>query len=125
MNKDTILYIEPPVTKIIGVVGKNIYLLTHGYEDDADVKDIDDCVVIITESTYKRLWKKWIEGKRDYCERFNHFCGVMGYFTTINPIPNGTISITKYNENKKDYDFVEVPLYIATEFTENPEFEYG
>jgi hypothetical protein len=74
---------------------------------------------------YLQEWKKWIQGKRAYCERFNHYCGVMGYVHPENPELIGTQQINKWNEEKEDYDVIEVPVYKADKFNMEPDFEHG
>ena len=127
---ETTIYLECPNTEILGVFGKGIHLLTHGFneeeEPDEETEDKEfDCILIIPVSVYLKEWKKWIAGKRDYCERWDHYCGVMGYVHPLNPELIGTQKINKWNEEKKDMEVVEVPVYKADKFTEEPDFEHG
>lgn len=118
------IYLECPDTKILGVFGKGIHLLTHGFNEEEEDKEFE-CVLIIPEKVYLKEWKKWIQGKRDYCERFDHYCGIMGYVHPLNPELIGTQNINKWNEEKQDYDIIEVSVYKADVFTDRPDFEHG
>ncbi len=126
--KELILYIEPPDTKVLGVFGNDVRLQTHGYitdEKTKEDKDILHCTLVLSKENYLELWDKWLTGKKDYCERYNSYCDVMGYFHPINPILIGTQKINKWNESNEDYDIIEVSVYKADKFTEIPDFEHG
>lgn len=127
VKEDVVIFLECPDTKILGVFGKEIHLLTHGYkETDTEKPDNDfDCVLIISEKVYLQEWKKWINGKRDYCERWNQYCGVMGYVSPSNPELIGTQNINKWNKERGDFDIIDVPVYKANTFNDEPDFEHG
>lgn len=131
MKEEIVIYLECPKTTILGVFNKGIHLLTHGYinrEDEEGEEEIDEdfeCILIVPESVYINEWRKWIKGKREYCERFDHYCGVMGYVFPENPIFEGTQKINKYNIEKGDYDIIEVSVYSADKFNNKPGFEHG
>lgn len=118
-----VLYLECPNTEILGVFGNDIHLKTYGFIDNG--ADIEHCVLIIPEKVYLKEWKKWIQGKREYCERFNEYCGVMGYVHPDNPILIGTQKLNIWNDRKEDYDVVEVSVYKADKFSNKPDFEHG
>jgi len=123
---DIMISLECPSTKILGVFGKNIHLLTYGYKDEGDLQtDIDDLVLVIPIEVYIKQWKAWIDGKRDYCERFNHYCGVMGTVSAKDPREAGIQTIFKWNEKTEEMDEIEVPIYTAIDFDGPPDFEHG
>ena len=127
---ETTIYLECPDTKILGVFGKSIHLLTHGYneergEEGEGIEEDFECILIVPEKVYLKEWRKWIEGKREYCERFNHYCGVMGYVHPLNPELIGTQKINKWNKEREDMDIIEVSVYKADKFTDTPDFEHG
>jgi len=117
------IFLECPNTEILGVVGKNIHLLTHGFKNDED-SDFD-CVLVVSVKEYLKQWKAWLRGKKRYCERYNHYCGVMGTVSAKDPVKTGTQTIFKWNEKTEDMEEVIIPLYIATEFEGEPNFEHG
>lgn len=124
---ETIIYLECPNTEILGVFEKEIHLLTYGYtgkEDDKEDNEFE-CILIVPEKVYLKEWKKWINGKRDYCERYNHYCGVMGYVHPSNPELIGKQNINKWNKEKQDMEVIEVPVYKADIFNNEPDFEHG
>jgi hypothetical protein len=131
-------------TEVLGVFGKGIHLLTHGYKitDESKIVNIEvgksykaselsegtedfECILVIPEKIYLQEWKKWIKGKKEYCERFNSYCGVMGYVYPDNPILIGKQTINRYNQEKKDYEQIELDVYKGDIFTGNPDFEHG
>lgn len=119
---NVVLYLDCSNTEILGVFGNDIHLKTHGFIDDG--ADIEHCVLIVPEKVYLKEWKKWIQGKRVYCERFNEYCGVMGYVHPDNPILTGTQKLNIWNDRKEDYDIIEVNVYKADKFSKN-DFEHG
>jgi hypothetical protein len=119
------IYLECPNTEILGVFGKGVHLLTHVYKEiEEEVEDFE-CILIVPENVYIKEWKKWLKGKKEYCERFNHYCGVMGYVHPSNPELIGTQKINRWNEKKQDMEIVEVSVYKADIFNEEPDFEHG
>jgi hypothetical protein len=115
-------------TEILGVFGKGIHLLTHGYsEDESEKEEPNDfeCILVVPERIYLQEWKKWIKGKKEYCERNNYYCGVMGYVYPDNPILIGKQTINRYNEEQSQYEKVQLDVYKADIFTGNPDFEHG
>lgn len=123
---EIVIYLECPNTEVLGVFGENVHLLTHGFIDnDSDTSEDFECILITSEKEYLKQWKAWLKGKQDYCERYNHYCGVLGYVHPINPELLGTQKITKWNEEKEDMEVIEVNVYTADKFTSPPDFEHG
>ncbi len=122
----TTIFLECPNTEILGVFNKGVHLFAHGYidEDEENTKDFD-CILIIPEKVYLQQWKKWIQGKREYCERFDHYCGVMGYVNPDNPELLGTQKLNRWNENIHDMELKEFSVYKADKFSDIPDFEHG
>lgn len=120
------VFLECPSTEILGVYGEDIHLLTHGFkEHDDDTTEDIECIILIPEKTYIKEWKKWINGKRNYCELNNHYCGVMGYVTKDNPKLIGTQKINRYNELTEEDDVIELDVYKIRSFDNEPDFEHG
>ena len=113
---------EAPVTEVLGVFGKEIHLFTYGHKDDTE--DFE-CILIMTEKEYLNQWKKWIKGKRDYCERYNHYCGVMGYVYSEDAELIGTQKLNRYNSDTGEDGIIEFPVYKAEKFWDEPDFEHG
>ena len=131
-------------TEILGVFDKGIYLLTYGYKiiDENKIVNLEvgksyvaselsegtedfECILVMPEKIYIQEWKKWIKGKKEYCERFNHYCGVMGCVYPDNPVLIGKQTINRYNKQKEDYEQLELDVYKADIFTGSPDFEHG
>lgn len=110
-------------TEILGVFNEKLHLLTYGYNEDNS--QIFDCILIVSKKEYLKQWKYWMQGKEEYCQRYEHYCGVMGYVSAINPVLLGTQKINKWNKQKEDMDVVDVNVYEAKSFTHPPEFEHG
>lgn len=120
------VFLECPNTEILGVYGEDIHLLTHGYKEhnDGTTEDIE-CIILVPEKTYIKEWRKWISGKRGYCERFEHYCGVMGYVTKDSPKLVGTQKINRFNELTEEEEVVELEVYKIRAFDGEPDFEHG
>jgi hypothetical protein len=39
----------------------------------------EDCILSIDRKLFKKMLDKWLDEKLDYCDRWNHYCGVGGY----------------------------------------------
>ena len=73
--------------KIIGAYGKNIYVLPEHLTDE-DGEELQACLVF-TMTKWVELQKSWIGEKKDFCERYNHFCGygeIISNYTSIGEI---------------------------------------
>lgn len=68
--KDTISYSYDDL-QIVGAYGKNIYVRSYVWNDE------EHKLVCLQFSMTKwiELQKAWISEKRDFCERYEHFCG--------------------------------------------------
>jgi hypothetical protein len=73
--------------EIIGAAGKNIYVLpTDLLEKDGE--EIEACLVF-TMTKWVELQKAWITEKKEFCERYNHFCGwgdITSHYTCVGEI---------------------------------------
>ncbi len=67
---DKISY-DPSEDKVIGVTDYNCHVLLHD-ENDYPI------VLLIPIDVFHETWDNWLEGKRSMCERYNHYCGVLG-----------------------------------------------
>ena len=64
---------------ILGVFKNNVYIKGRILCDHDDYTfDHNNCVLVIERKLFKKTTDMWLDAKRDYCERYNHFCGVMG-----------------------------------------------
>ena len=117
------IYLNPINDRIIGVVENEIYFKP----------EYRDYVIVTTETEYLKLVKEYINTKRDFCKRYNHFCGVFGEF-----------SAEKYERVKEDFvlnepfdveddgenDGMEIrkvpyPIYFVSEFDKRCDMEHG
>lgn len=49
------------------------------YKDSDFPKHIDEnCILSIDRKLFQKMQNKWLDEKIDYCERWNHYCGVGG-----------------------------------------------
>jgi hypothetical protein len=119
-----VIYLDCSNTEVLGVMGKDIHLKTHGYNEETE-EEFDNLILLVPEKVYLKEWKKWIEGKRRYCELHNFYCGVMGYVLAENPKYVGMQTINNWNNLLEDYETIEVPVYKASIFSDVPDFERG
>jgi hypothetical protein len=57
---------------------------------DFPENEIEECILSIDRKLFHKMLGKWLDNKLDYCDRWNHYCGVGGLI---------------YCENvKKEYD---------------------
>jgi len=117
------IYLNPLEDRIIGVVENEIYFKPEHR----------DYIIVTTENEYLKLVKEYINSKRDFCKRYNHFCGVFGEFTA-----------KKYKRAKEDFKLnepfdveddgindglemraVPYPVYLVYEFEMDCDMEHG
>ena len=72
--------------EILGVVGEDVFL--RGIPDFEQ-----DCVVQISRQLFKESLDYFLNDKKDYCERYDHFCGVMGSIRSLDCEKMGKIEV--------------------------------
>jgi hypothetical protein len=117
------IYLNPLEDRIIGVVDNNIYFKS----------EYRDYVLIITEIEYIQLVKQYINTKRDFCKRYNHFCGVFGEFSAnkYERLTNDFVLNQPFDvEDDGNNDGLEIrevqyPIYFVHEFDKHCDMEHG
>lgn len=74
-----------PTTQPLGVADGFIFLEAELNNDT--IEDDKTVLIALTEEQYFAGLKAWLTEKRDYCERYGHFCG-----------QNGSICSTEYTQ---------------------------
>ena len=127
-NNETIYY-DPSQDKVLGVFGNIISVLSHCIEetDDEDKPESFDCCLDMTIEEYHRVWDNWIKGKRETCEFYGFFCGVMGYThpDTYSRIDDVTINNPEFNGSRKHPEFITIRRYRVERFNDSHDFERG
>ena len=117
MNINEISY-DPSTDIVLGVVGKNIHVKVY------DVNE-EPVVLILTKKLFHKTWDNWLNGKKDYCERYKHYCGVMGYtFIEEGKILENKIKLYE-NSEEEDIKEVEAIVIKVTKFYDRHDFEHG
>lgn len=57
---------------ILGVMDEHVFVRARNSEND------EECVAKLTRKKFHETLDLWLNDKKAYCERYNHFCGVMG-----------------------------------------------
>lgn len=71
---------------ILGVIGKDVFLRgRYNFEQD--------CVIQIPRQLFKKSLDYWLDDKKDYCERYDHFCGMMGSIRPLDFQEMGTMVV--------------------------------
>ena len=72
---------------ILTAIGDDVYVRADYSSDDSI--DIEECVAIMSRRIFNDAMTEWLDSKKDFNERYNHFCGT-GYFLCY-----------EYNEEKE------------------------
>ena len=46
---------------------------------DFPESETEECILSIDKKLFHKMLDKWLEEKLDYCDRWNHYCGVGGF----------------------------------------------
>ena len=117
------IYLNPLEDRIIGIIENKLYFKPK----------YRDYIIVTTENEHLKLLKGYIKTKRDFCKRYNHFCGVFGEFTA-----------KKYKKVKSDFKLnepfdveddgkndglemkeISYPVYFVYEFEMDFDMEHG
>jgi hypothetical protein len=132
MEANTVLLFDPSTSNVLGVFGDKIHVESHGHYESPTQENDFECVLTIPKKKYLRIWNMWLEGKKDYCERYNYYCGVMGYtiaedFTEIDNITLNKFNPQANNDNEDTWFYIEVPTraFLVNKFEDHCDFEHG
>lgn len=74
-NIDSV-YFSYDELNIIGVLNQNVYVQGYYYDEPETFRV--DCLLKLDMSLFKSTLDLWLKDKKEYCERWKEFCGVMG-----------------------------------------------
>jgi hypothetical protein len=115
------LSVEPFKSEIIGANKKYIFVRENILSDE-----YPPCILKIRKPDWNKMCRLWIEGKTQYCLKWNEFCGVMGTFSIEEFKQLGTINVSiDFDEDKEEMIYKDVPLFLVIKFSEIPDFEHG
>lgn len=83
--------------EILGVFGNKVYIRGFYFSQIKD--DMIDCVLEFKNKLFKKSLNLWLKDKKDYCERWGHFCGVMGSIRSDNFEEIGSVI---FDDEKKE-----------------------
>ena len=113
IEEDLNLTFIPNQSKILGVVGDMIH-----------VKN-DENILIIPREEYFRVWNKWLDNKKWYCENRGYYCGVHGGAYPVEYTKSKPIILNEWSESDEDMRKVKYNSYIITKFEEDVDMEHG
>lgn len=106
---------DPSQDRVLGVFGDIVHVEL----------EMEQVVLLVDIDDYKDSWSKWLQGKKEYCESYNHYCGVMGYLpVTRHAKQDYKIIVNVWRESIEEMVPVEYDVYYAVQL-EKPEFEHG
>jgi hypothetical protein len=120
---------DPSNDEVLGVFKDEVHIRGREFLDDKD--NTEEIVLIIPRKEYLRVWNNWLDGKKQYCENWKHYCGVMGYtFPKEYTKEDYKINLITFDETKDvdDPNFMgskDVNVYKVTKFIHVHDFEHG
>lgn len=122
MKEEIEIIFDPTEDEVLGVFQDIVHV--RGRDED------NPYIIAMSKKTYLKTVKNWLKGKQDYCERFDHYCGVMGYtFATKFYKCDEQIILNhfEYNDETDECIVTEVPtdVYYVSKFDERHDFEHG
>ena len=109
---------DPSNDRVLGAFNDNVHVeIISGNEF---------VVFVIPFKEYQRVWRNWLNGKQDYCERFNHYCGVMGYVYPVKYVKQDfQTNLNIWNPVIEDYEVKKADTYFVSKFDDHHDFEHG
>ena len=117
------IVLNPHEDKIIGIVGSDIYFKPQ-YEKS---------ILIVKRKEYLRILNLYLNVKKSFCKRYDHFCGVFGELQVLEyETYSEGFKINEINEVEDDgeNDGIEIkevkyPLFRAIKFDNRVDMEHG
>jgi hypothetical protein len=126
MENQLCIQVTPFTSEILGANSKFIFIKEKNLENE----EIDEWYVLrIKRTHFNKMIKLWIATKADYCERYNHFCGVFGSFA-IETKEYGETNLlvdSKYDSEKDELTpiYKKVKVLSVLSFDEYCDMEHG
>ena len=122
---ETTVCLEIPETRVLGVFGGDIHLLSYAFDVENEKEGEEfDCILVVSRKLYLLEWIKWLNGKRDHCEKFKEYCGVLGQVYSKEATLMGDQQVQRFNEGLERLEIATLPMYRVRKF-DKPEFEHG
>jgi hypothetical protein len=120
MNINEITY-DPSSDEILGVFGNKIHIKAYHYND---IDEQTPVILIISKKLFHKTWDNWINDKKEYCERYEEYCGIMGHtYIKEGEILDTKISLYEYEDDSRIEIF---PTVIkVNKFYDHHDFEHG
>ena len=132
--------------KILGGFGDNVHIqgIKSTYDKTSTMKmevgvsykfsDLpssseEDCILSINRKLFQKMMDKWLDSKLDYCDRWEHYCGVGGEIYCEKVKKEYDTHIYEYNINEIDDGVKETKrnmvVYTVDSFNEVIDMEHG
>jgi len=123
MEEEITLRLNPHEDRIIGVIGNAIYFKPKH----------ENYVLIVKRREYLRILNLYLDSKKDFCKRYDHFCGVFGELQVLEyETYREGFKMNEFNEVEDngendgiEFKEVEYPLYKVIKFDDHVDMEHG
>lgn len=95
---------------------------------DFPESEIETCILSIDRKLFQKMLNKWLDEKLDYCDRWNHYCGVGGYIYCKKVTKAYDTIIYDYidsNNNETEQTEKNIIVYNVESFDELIDMEHG
>ncbi len=109
---------------ILGAFKNKVYLRGEYYKTEEFESKV--CVIVISKELFHKSLDLWLKDKKEYCEKWNHFCGTMGRIeSTKHTELNKTELLTGFNEEKEELIYERVRTFEIKKFENSCDMEHG
>ena len=104
---------------ILGVFGQDVFVKGRlGFDED--------CIIKISRRLFKQSLDCWLNDKREYCIRYEDFCGAMGTIRSNECSSEGTKEIlTNYYQTEKKWGSKVLRVIKVHSIDPNTDMESG
>ena len=87
----------------------------------------EDCILSIDRKLFKKMLDKWLDEKLDYCDRWNHYCGVGGHIYCKKVTKSYDTVLYDYEEKNGDVKEIKknIIVYNVESFDKLIDMEHG
>jgi len=121
--EDIIVSFVPGQCRILGIFGKEIHLI--GCLEIQPNVELLDCVIILQKKEFLRCQELWFKGKKQYCESYDEYCGIMGFLDAQDYIEVESITLNVPNDDESEYTKVLTRTFRVLKFDNDCYFEHG
>jgi len=122
INKEDLSF-TPDQDEVLGVFGNDVHVQIGIISEDAESET--PVILVIPREEYFRAWNLWLDTKKEFCERYEQYCGAFGNIHVEECIKLEDVVASVYDEDSETEVDVQIEVYKVSKFGDYVNMEAG